>query len=167
MPSDTYVTFTAWHNLLVMFSVAPEAPSTFELCERNLTTLLRKHPSGVGILLFVMHQQRAPEDYAQRTSALLTAHRSQIRCSTAVIGGRGFAGAAQRALGNSIVALSGMRTVIGMFACVEDASPFIVERILPVEQRVAGQPALVDAVRATRAALFGSSEQGAQAVGDG
>jgi hypothetical protein len=153
LPSDGSVTFASWLNLLLIGSCNAETDGSFELCERNIATVLRKHPRGVGLILIVTHSQRAPDNYADRTLAMLRRFRPQIVCTAVVVEMRGFAGAAHRALGHSVISLSGMRNVISLFDESSKAGSFLSDRLFPAEQRGPGGVAMIAALARFRASL--------------
>jgi hypothetical protein len=153
LPCDSSVTFASWLNLLLIGSCNAETDASFDLCERNIATVLRKHPRGVGLMLIVTHSQRAPDNYADRVLGLLRRFRPQVVCTAVVVEMRGFAGAAHRALGHSVISLSGMRSVISLFDESAKASDFLGERLFPIEQRSAGTTAMAAAIGRFRASL--------------
>ena len=135
MLSDGSIMFGAWLNLLMLGSRSAETEQTFALAEKNIATLLRKHPRGVGLLLMVLHDERPSENYPSKVLGLLKLFRPQILGACGVIETRGFAGAAHRAVGQSVVRLSGMHGVINLFGSVEAGGAFLADRLFPSEQR--------------------------------
>ena len=74
-------------------------------------------------------------------------------CASAVVEASGFAGAGQRALGASVITLSGMGRMLGIFNALEASSEFMAQHMFAVEQRLAGQAGLLAAVRQFRNAV--------------
>ncbi len=153
LPSDSSVTFGSWVNLLLIGSCNSETDASFDLCDRNIATVLRKQPRGVGLMLIVTHSQRAPDNYAERVLAMLRRYRPQIICTAVVVEMRGFAGAAHRALGHSVISLSGMRNVISLFDDGAKAGSFLADRLFPPEHRGPGAIAMTAAIGRFRASL--------------
>lgn len=147
-------------------SRAPEVDSSYELMHRNMATLLRRHPRGIGILLLVMHSEKPPEDFVPRALNILRTYRAQILGAGGIIEHSGFVGAAHRAVGQSLITLSGMRGVIHVFGDIPSASQFMAERLLPTEQRAFGAPAMRTAITGFRARVAAQiSDQAAAVVG--
>jgi hypothetical protein len=153
MPADDSVIFASWLNLLLIGSCRAETDRSFDVCEQNIATLLRKQPRGVGLLLIAIHGDPVMENYSQRAQRMLKRFRPQLLCCAGVVEVRGFAGAAHRALGHTLISLTGLRGVAAMFGERGDAIPFMAERILPVEQRAAGAVAMRSAVERFRASM--------------
>ena len=153
MPSDAPLACASWLNSFVVCARAAETESSFALAEQNIASILRRHPRGVAILLIVLHHDKAPENYTDKMLGLLKRFRPQLLCAAAVIEASGFAGAGQRALGASVITLSGMGRMLGIFNTLEASSEFMAQHMFAVEQRVAGQAGLLSAVRHFRHAV--------------
>jgi hypothetical protein len=150
MLSDSSMTFASWLNLLVLCSRAPEMDATFALVEQNIATLIRRHPRGVALLMVVLHHERAPDEYAQRAIAILKRFRPQILGAATVLEASGFAAAAQRALGTSIIGLTGMGRVLGVFNRLEAGTEFVASHMFTPEQRIPHQQTMLTAVKRYR-----------------
>jgi hypothetical protein len=152
------VVFASWLNLLLIGACKAETSEAFDICEQNIATLLRKQPRGVGLLLITIHGEPVMEGYAERAQRMLKRFRPQILCAAGVIEVRGFAGAAHRALGHTLISISGLRGVAAMFGELGEATSFVSERCLPVEQRAAGLVALRGVVERFRAGMPGGTK---------
>ena len=143
-----------WLNSFVVCSRTTETDASFALAEQNIASILRRHPRGIGILLVVLHSDRAPDNYAAKMLALLKRFRPQILSAAALIEASGFAAAAQRAVGTSVISLSGMGRLLGLFTTLEESTAFLANTMFPAEQRAAGGAAFSAAVRTYRDAIY-------------
>jgi hypothetical protein len=153
MPSEAALACATWLNSFVVCSRTTETDASFALAEQNIATILRRHPRGIGILLLVLHSDRAPDNYAAKMLALLKRFRPQILGAAALIEASGFAAAAHRAMGTSVISLSGMGRVLGLFTSLEESTTFVANHMFPLEQRAQGAVAFASAVRKYRDAI--------------
>jgi hypothetical protein len=150
LPSEPSVTFGAWLNLLVACSHHIESEQSFDLTERHMTSLIRRHPRGIGVLLIMLHSEPAPANYSDRALRILRTFRPQLLKISVVLEATGFAAAGQRALAHSIVMVSGMRGYITLHTDLGEAVAGLAQRMLPHEQHSAGVGALVPAAEQFR-----------------
>ena len=135
LASDDRVTFAHLGNVLIACTHDHETEHSFSLLEWNLRAVAASNGGKVGVLFVVDHSKGPAPLFIERSKEVMDRTQRVLVAVSTVLLPEGFVASVYRSMGAKLLAMLGMRRIVGVHSTLRDGAAWLLDTMPPGPDR--------------------------------